>query len=31
MKNLVKQKGHLLSPKDMCTIEDVEDIVETGT
>ncbi len=23
-------KGHLLSPKDMCTIEDVEDIVETG-
>lgn len=23
-------KGHLLSPKDMCTIEDVEDIVDTG-
>ena len=26
-----EQKGHLLSPKDMCTIEDVKDIIETGT
>ncbi|MBQ5695954.1 MAG: U32 family peptidase [Clostridium sp.] len=26
-----EQKGHLLSPKDMCTIDDVKDIVESGT
>lgn len=26
-----EKKGYLLSPKDMCTIEDVEDIVNTGT
>ena len=26
-----EQKGHLLSPKDMCTIDDVNDIVESGT
>ena len=26
-----EQKGYLLSPKDMCTIEDVKDIIDTGT
>lgn len=26
-----EQKGHLLSPKDMCTIDDIKDIVESGT
>ncbi|GKU23933.1 U32 family peptidase [Clostridium folliculivorans] len=26
-----KKEGYLLSPKDMCTIEDVEQIVNTGT
>ena len=26
-----EQKGHLLSPKDMCTIDDVNDIIESGT
>lgn len=26
-----EQKGHLLSPKDMCTIDDVKDIVDSGT
>lgn len=26
-----EQKGYLLSPKDMCTIDDVKDIVESGT
>lgn len=26
-----EQKGYLLSPKDMCTIEDVNDIIDTGT
>ena len=26
-----ERRGYLLSPKDMCTIEDVEDIIETGT
>ena len=26
-----EQRGYLLSPKDMCTIEDVKDIVDTGT
>ncbi|QAA32005.1 DUF3656 domain-containing U32 family peptidase [Clostridium manihotivorum] len=27
----IKKEGYLLSPKDMCTIEDVEQIVNTGT
>ena len=26
-----EQRGYLLSPKDMCTIEDVKDIIDTGT
>lgn len=26
-----EQKGHLLSPKDMCTIDDVKDIIASGT
>ena len=26
-----EKKGHLLSPKDMCTIDDIKDIVESGT
>lgn len=29
--NSGEKKGYLLSPKDMCTIEDVEDIINTGT
>lgn len=26
-----EKKGYLLSPKDMCTIEDIKDIIDTGT
>ncbi|WP_194190580.1 U32 family peptidase [Clostridium chrysemydis] len=26
-----ERRGYLLSPKDMCTIEDVKDIIDTGT
>ena len=26
-----EKKGHLLSPKDMCTIEDVNEVINTGT
>ncbi|MDW8801303.1 U32 family peptidase [Clostridium sp. A1-XYC3] len=30
-RTMTERKGYLLSPKDICTIEDVKDIVESGT
>lgn len=30
-KTMEERKGYLLSPKDICTIEDIRDIVESGT
>lgn len=30
-KNSNKRRGYILSPKDMCTIEDIEKIIESGT
>ncbi|MCT8977283.1 DUF3656 domain-containing protein [Clostridium sp. CX1] len=30
-KTMTERKGYLLSPKDICTIENVKDIVESGT
>ncbi len=30
-KTMIERKGYLLSPKDICTIEDIKDIVKSGT
>ncbi|MBI6874625.1 DUF3656 domain-containing U32 family peptidase [Clostridium aciditolerans] len=30
-KTMTEKKGYLLSPKDICTVEDIKDIVESGT
>lgn len=30
-KTMTEKKGYLLSPKDICTIEDIKDIIKTGT
>ena len=30
-KNMVEKKGYILSPKDICTIENIKEIIESGT